>query len=69
MVDIARALELHTYAGAAAARLETTLGSIETGKLADLVLLDADPFAVPVDELASIDVRATIVGGEVAWPA
>jgi predicted amidohydrolase YtcJ len=67
-LDVARALELHTCAGATAAGLETVLGSIEPGKLADLVLLDADPLAVPVDEVASIGVRATLVGGEVAWP-
>jgi predicted amidohydrolase YtcJ len=67
-VDVAQALELHTYAGATAAGLETALGSIEPGKLADLVLLDADPLTVPVDEVASIGVRATLVGGEVAWP-
>jgi predicted amidohydrolase YtcJ len=67
-IDVAQALELHTYAGATVAGLEKALGSIEPGKLADLVLLDADPLAVPVDEVASIGVRATLVGGEVAWP-
>jgi len=68
-VNIAEALSLHTRGGAAAARLETELGSIEPGYLADLVLLDADPLAIPAAELASIRVRATLVGGEVAWPA
>ena len=32
------------------------------GQLADLVLLDADPVTIPPDEVASIDVRATVVG-------
>jgi predicted amidohydrolase YtcJ len=68
-VSTAEALSLHTRAGAAAAGLDTVLGSIEPGWLADLVLLDADPLATPPEEVASIKVRATIVGGEVAWPA
>jgi predicted amidohydrolase YtcJ len=67
-VDIAQALELHTYGGTKAAGLEGVLGSITLGKLADLVLLDADPITVPVDAVASIGVRATLVGGEIAWP-
>jgi predicted amidohydrolase YtcJ len=33
------------------------------------VLLDADPLAIPPEEVASIHVRATLVGGEVAWLA
>lgn len=68
-VSIAEALSLHTRAGAAAAGLETVLGSIKPGQLADLVLLDADPLAIPPEEVASIHVRATLVGGEVAWLA
>jgi predicted amidohydrolase YtcJ len=67
-VSTAEALTLHTRAGAAAAGLDTVLGSIERGRLADLVLLDADPLAIPPEEVAAIHVRATIVGGAVAWP-
>jgi predicted amidohydrolase YtcJ len=37
------------------------------GKLADLVVLDRDPFAVEPDELKDLEVRRTIVGGEVVW--
>lgn len=33
------------------------------GKLADLVVLDADPLAVPVDAIHTVTVRQTWVGG------
>jgi predicted amidohydrolase YtcJ len=65
-VSLAQALRLHTLEGAAAAGLDRELGVIEPGKLADLVLLDAEPLAAK--EVASIEVRATLVGGEVVWP-
>ena len=43
------------------------MGSVADGMLADLVLLDADPTEVAPGEIASIGVRATIVGGKVRW--
>ena len=42
---------------------EKDLGTVEKGKLADLVVLDRDPFAVPATELSSVQVRATFVDG------
>jgi len=45
------------------------LGTIEPGDLADMVILDRDPFAVPPDELAEITVIHTILGKRVVWSA
>ncbi|MCX7825871.1 MAG: amidohydrolase [Verrucomicrobiae bacterium] len=42
---------------------EDKLGSIEPGKLADLVVIDRDYLACPEDELRRIQVLRTIVGG------
>ena len=42
-----------------------TIGSIEPGKLADLVVLGGDFLAVPDDEIASIPIEMTMVGGTV----
>ena len=53
------------YAGFA----EDRLGTIEPGKLADIVILDRDPFAVPPDDLAKITATHTIVGGRLVWSA
>lgn len=44
--------------------MEKTLGSLEKGKLADLVILDADPTRVSPEKLKDIRVQETIVGGK-----
>jgi predicted amidohydrolase YtcJ len=38
-------------------------GKLLPGYLADLVVLSADPVTVPTDELPSVEVTATMVGG------
>jgi predicted amidohydrolase YtcJ len=42
---------------------ERARGTLLPGKLADLVVLDRDPCAIPVDELPEVQVVATMVGG------
>ncbi len=43
---------------------ESRRGSLEPGKLADLVILTADPLRVSPDEIKDIPVEETIVGGQ-----
>jgi len=40
-------------------------GSLEPGKLADMVALSDDPFEIPVDALKDVRVETTIVGGRI----
>ena len=56
-------LRSYTIGGAFATGQERQRGSIEPGKLADLVLLEHDPLAMPVDELADVKPLATMLGG------
>jgi predicted amidohydrolase YtcJ len=42
---------------------ERARGTLLPGKLADLVVLDRDPYAIPADELPEVQVVATMVGG------
>ena len=42
---------------------ERRRGKLLPGYLADLVVLDRDPFAIPPEELPEVQVVATMVGG------
>lgn len=44
---------------------ETLLGTLETGRLGDLVVLDRDYFTVPVEELRKVRSALTVVGGTI----
>jgi len=44
-------------------------GSLEVGKLADLIVLDRNPLTVPAEEIAKVQVVETVVGGKVVWEA
>jgi predicted amidohydrolase YtcJ len=61
---VEEALYLLTARGAWATFEEEDKGSLEVGKLADLVILSEDPTAVPSKSLADVDVLATIIGGQ-----
>ena len=43
---------------------EQEKGSLETGKLADFIILDRDLMSVPASEILKISVQATYIGGE-----
>ena len=45
------------------------VGSLEEGKYADFVILDADPRSVETTSISSIQVRATWVNGECVYDA
>ena len=63
------ALRMYTINGARVVFMEDRLGSIEPGKLADLVVLDRDIMTVPVDEIRDAQVMLTMVGGEIVYEA
>jgi hypothetical protein len=50
-------------------RMEDRLGSIERGKLADLVVLDRDYFTVPDEQVKRIRSELTIVDGTIVHDA
>jgi predicted amidohydrolase YtcJ len=63
------ALRLFTRGNSWFLRMEDQLGSIERGKLADLVVLNKDYFAVPDHEIKQIHSVLTVVDGKVVHDA
>ena len=63
------ALVAHTRSNAYLLFQEDNLGSLEVGKLADLVVLDRDYLSVPAAGIKEIEPTLTMVGGEVVWRA
>ncbi|MDP9371933.1 MAG: amidohydrolase [Chloroflexota bacterium] len=61
------ALRAYTVGAAKAAGEEDLKGTIEPGKLGDLVVLSQDILAVPGPEILHTRVEATVVGGEVVY--
>ena len=61
------AIRAYTIDGAHSAWEEEFKGSIEPGKLADLVVLDRDPLTIPGDDLKNIEAVTTIVDGKIAY--
>ncbi len=65
-VDVATALRLVTAAGADAAGHGAHLGRLRRGADADLVVLSGDPTTAAPEDIAGLEVLATVVGGRVA---
>ena len=68
-IAIEQAIEGYTLGAAVAGRRENTEGSIEVGKVADLVILSQDVLTAPPDQLAKTTVLVTIAGGRIVHDA
>src|SRR5256714_1759159 len=66
-ITVGEALRAYTYGNAWATFNEQKWGTLAPGRFADVVVLDRDPFAVPVESLGTIRPRFTIVGGRVVY--
>ena len=68
-ITVEEALHAYTTLGAWAGFEEDLKGSIEPGKLADLAVLETDPFTCDPATIKDTTVALTIVGGAVKWRA
>jgi predicted amidohydrolase YtcJ len=66
-LSVAQAVEGYTLGAAFAGRREKTEGSLEKGKLADLIIVSQNIFEIDPHKLSETKVRTTIVGGQVVY--
>jgi predicted amidohydrolase YtcJ len=66
-LSVDEVLRACTIDAAASYFADDRLGTLEVGKLADVVVLDAELFATPTAAIADVAVDMTVVGGEVAY--
>jgi predicted amidohydrolase YtcJ len=65
--DLLVAIRMHTINPAYQMHLEKVTGSIETGKSADLIVLDQDLFRVPVTRISETRVLLTMLAGRIVF--
>lgn len=66
-ISIYEAIRLYTYNGAYSSHEEDIKGSIEVGKLADLVVLSEDILNYPKENIESIKVDLTMIDGVIEY--
>lgn len=63
-LTVKQALRMCTYNGAYTCFDENEIGSLETGKLANMVILSEDLYSVPKDKIKDIKVEKLLLGGK-----
>jgi predicted amidohydrolase YtcJ len=66
-VSLEDGIKAYTLGAAFAGRKEKEEGSLEAGKLADLIVIDQDLFKIPASEIGKTQVLLTMVGGKVVY--
>jgi hypothetical protein len=66
-LSVEKAIEFYTLSSAYASFEEDIKGSLQTGKLADMVVLSKDILTIPEDEMLDAKVVYTILGGKIIY--
>ena len=66
-LGVDQAIRAHTSDAAWQLRLEDQIGNLEVGKLADLVVLDRDPYTSDPYQIHTIEVDYTFTDGRVVY--
>jgi predicted amidohydrolase YtcJ len=66
-ITVSEALRAFTMGGAYASFEEDKKGSVEVGKLADLVVLSEDLYAVPPEKIREVRAELTMIGGDIVY--
>ena len=68
-VDRVSIMKEATIWGAEQVLREKEIGSLEVGKLADFIVIDKDYFAIPEDQIHTVQTLLTAVGGKTVFKA
>ena len=66
-ITLEQALKIYTLNGAKALKLEQQTGSIEVGKLADIIVLNQNLFEIPAERISDTQVEMTLFEGRVVY--
>jgi predicted amidohydrolase YtcJ len=66
-VSVLDALRMYTRNGAFITREESIKGTLEPGRLADIIVFSDNPLTVSEDALKDLPIDLTIVGGKVLY--
>jgi len=67
VIELHEALRAYTLGSAYAINREKDLGTLETGKLADIIVLDADPFKIDQKDLFRVKPILTMIDGKIIY--
>ena len=67
-ISVMDAIRMYTINGAYAGFEENIKGSIEPGKLADMIVISDDILTIPIDKIKDIQVEMTIIDGKMVYP-
>jgi len=67
LVPVKEAIRAFTINGAYALHGERDFGSLEKGKLADLIVIDQNLLQIPADRITDTKVLLTMVGGKTVY--
>ena len=66
-ISMAQALQAYTYGSARVENFEDRIGTLEAGKLADIVIMDRNLFAATPEEVLAAKPTHTFVDGKVVF--
>jgi predicted amidohydrolase YtcJ len=68
-ITLAEAFKLFTVSSAMEEGTSSKVGRIEPGMLADIIMLDKNPFEIPITQVHAVTVKMTFIGGEKVFDA
>ena len=66
-LTVATAIRAITANAAYELHEDSVTGTLETGKFADFIVIDRDPWTIPGEEIAAVKVLRTVVGGRTVY--